>query len=444
MDADVVVLGAGAAGLAAARSVARRSLQTLVVEARDRVGGRAWSHPAGRAVTPAELGAEFIHGPAEETLALLRDAGAAAVDNVGEAWLLFDDGKLRREERDFAAAAGIFEQARALAHDESVDVFLRRFDGDPSMQRTIATARAFAEGFDAVDSAIASAQAIGDEIRSGVDSRSARPLGGYRRLFEHLQQTCADAGVTTCLSSAVRRISWRRGAVDVDVRSRSGESRTIRARAAIVTLPIGVLRHRGDESDVAFDPSLPAAKREALAHIEMGRAARVTLRFRTAFWEQLDDGRYRDAAFFRCPELPFAVYWTQLPVRSELIVAWAGGPKAAALSGASPAERIERALDGLGTLLGEPARMRQEFEGGVTHDWDRDPFARGAYSYVIVGGAGARENLAAPVDDTLFFAGEATSNDGQGGTVNGALHTGERAAAQAAAALAAQARAIGG
>jgi monoamine oxidase len=86
-------------------------------------------------------------------------------------------------------------------------------------------------------------------------------------------------------------------------------------------------------------------------------------------------------------------------------------------------------------LFGEPALAREEFEGGMMHDWGRDPFARGAYSYVAVGGGDARAALAAPVDDTLFFAGEATSNDGQGGTVNGALETGERAAREAAIAL---------
>jgi monoamine oxidase len=127
-------------------------------------------------------------------------------------------------------------------------------------------------------------------------------------------------------------------------------------------------------------------------------------------------------------------------VRSELIVAWAGGPKASALNGTSRAELIERALNGFGALFGEPALARQEFEGGLMHDWDHDPFARGAYSYIAVGGGDARAALAAPVDGTLFFAGEATSSDGQSGTVNGALETGERAAQEAATSLSAKAK----
>jgi monoamine oxidase len=237
----------------------------------------------------------------------------------------------------------------------------------------------------------------------------------------------------------VRRISWRRGAVAVRANCR-GELQTIRARAVILTLPVGVLRHGGDETEVAFDPHLPFAKIEALRSIEMGHAVKVVLRFRTAFWERIRNGRYRDAVFFGCDRQPFPTYWTQLPVRSELIVAWAGGPRAIALSGAAEGDLIERALNGFGELFNKPELARNEFEGGLTHDWSRDPFARGAYSYVAVGGRDARAALAAPVDDTLFFAGEATSTDGQSGTVNGALETGARAAAEAVASLRAKGR----
>ncbi len=438
MDADAIVIGAGAAGLAAARSLAGRSLRVIVLEARDRFGGRVWSSPSARAAVPAELGAEFIHGRAEQTMGLLREAGNAAIDTSGESWTCGDVGDLRRDDDDFIPESGIFDSARVLATDESVDRFLHRFDNDTSMRGTVESTRAFVEGFEAADPAIASARAIADELRSGVDYASARPLGGYRPMFEYLEGACAAAGVQTSLSTIVRRISWSRGAVVVDATSAWGEAQTIRARAAVITLPVGVLRHHGDESEVVFEPELPSAKRKALGSIEMGHAVKVALLFRSAFWEQIHDGRYRDGAFFRCLGQPFAAYWTQMPVRSELVVAWAGGPKATAMSGASEEELVERALAGFGAMFGEPELARKEFENGVMHDWGSDPFARGAYSYVAVGGGDARVALGAIVDDTLFFAGEATSSDGQGGTVNGALETGERAAREAAAALGAR------
>jgi monoamine oxidase len=438
MDADVIVIGAGAAGLAAARSLAGRSLRVALLEARDRVGGRVWSQISSRSTVATELGAEFIHGPARETLALLQEAKNAVVGTGDESWACSDGGDLRRVDYDFASSAGIFERARDISSDESVDQFLRRFENDVEMRGAADAARAFVEGFDAADPAIASARSIADEWRSGVDIASARPVGGYRPMFDQLYDTCVTAGVQFYLSAIVRRISWSRNSVAVDASEADGRSRTLHARAAIVTLPVGVLRHRGDATEVVFEPELPPAKREALEIIKMGSAVKVALWFRSAFWERLRDGRYRDAAFFRCAGQPFPAFWTQIPVRSELIIAWAGGPKATALRGAATPERIERALGEFATMFDEPTLAREEFERGDTHDWDLDPFSRGAYSYVAVGGVEARAMLAAPMGEALFFAGEATSDDGQGGTVNGALETGERAAREAASSLGAR------
>jgi monoamine oxidase len=432
MDADVIVIGAGAAGLAAARTLALASLSVLLIEARDRAGGRVLTLPTPRPMTPAELGAEFIHGTARETFELLRAAGTAAVDTGGEAWS-FEDGRLQRDVETFVESASIFEATRSLREDESADRFLRRFENDAAKRATAQTARGFVEGFEAADPAIASVRAIAEELRSGVDRRSARPLGGYAPVFQRLCADCGTAGVRTRLSTVVRAITWRRGAVSVGVR---GEARALRARAAIVTLPVGVLRHRGDESEIAFDPPLPAAKSKALAHIEMGHVVRVVLAFRTPFWERVCDARYRDAAFFHGEGWPFPAYWTQLPVRGEHVVAWAGGPKAIALEGMAEAELVALALKGFGELFDESALAQAEFSGGMMHDWTRDAFARGAYSYITVGGEGARAALGAPLDGALFFAGEATSTDGQGGTVNGALQTGARAANEVLQALA--------
>jgi monoamine oxidase len=116
-------------------------------------------------------------------------------------------------------------------------------------------------------------------------------------------------------------------------------------------------------------------------------------------------------------------------------VAWAGGPRATKLGRLSNAERIALALDAFGDLLSQRELARREFEGGETHDWSRDPYARGAYSYVATGADESRASLGAPLDDTVFFAGEATATDGQCGTVSGAFATGLRAAREAATAM---------
>ncbi len=436
MEADAVVIGAGAAGLAAARRLAERSLRVIVLEGRDRIGGRVWSRALPGTDAPVELGAEFIHGPAEPTMRLMREAGLRAVATGDESWVRGEDGELRPDPGDFSAvAAEVLEQASSLAADESVERFLRRFERNEPARESVEMSRAFVEGFEAADPAIASVRAIADELRSGTDSSSARPIGGYAPVFEHLRAACADAGVQFRMNADVRRIVWGRGEVVVNCTDRTGTVDTLRARAAIVTLPVGVLRDGIGGSRVTFDPELPAAKRAALDRIEMGHVVRVVLGFRSPFWEQLRDGRYRNAAFFRSVEKPFMAYWTQMPLRSRSIVAWAGASGAAALRGMAESEIIDRALDGFGELLDAAALARTQLESGAVHDWGADPFSGGAYSYAAVGGENARKALAVPVDHVLFFAGEATSFDGQGGTVSGALETGERAAEEVVAAL---------
>jgi monoamine oxidase len=433
MDADVIVIGAGAAGLAAARALAETSARTIVLEARDRTGGRVLSRELASLEVPVELGAEFVHGDAPETSAYLREAGLTSVETGDESWAYDENGTLAVSDDDFTSV-DIFERVRSLERDESVDAFLKRFESDPHLRREAARARAFVEGFEAADTTRASARAIAEELASGTDATSSRPVGSYAPLFAHLEARCANAGVDVRLGTCVERIAWEHGRVTVEARDAAGERSTLVARCAIVTVSVGVLR---DESGaVSFDPPLPPDKRNALDGIAMGHAVRVALAFRTPFWEHVDGGRYRNAAFFRGDRGTFDAFWTQLPIRGRSIVAWAGGPRATALEQLSSDERIALARDAFGDLLAQRDLARREFEAAETYDWSHDPFARGAYSYVVTGATEARATLGTPLDDALFFAGEATATDGQCGTVSGAFATGLRAAREAATAMA--------
>ena len=382
---------------------------------------------AGSVAVPVERGAEFIHGAAAEDVGV---AGRSRVDggrdrrcDVGRD----ARGELQRSDDDDISDVDLFERVAELAADESVETFLRRFDDDPHTHADAQRARVFVEGFEAADPALASVRSIAEELHSGVDSSSARPVGSYAPLFAHLVRTCTRAGADLRLNTAVERVVCGAGAVTITARGATGDREMIRARCAIVTVPVGVLQQRAPATPLTFEPPLPAAKQMALQRLEMGHAVRVALAFRTPFWERIADGRYRDAAFFRC-EGAFNVFWTQLPLRDRTIVAWAGGPRATALRDLTAQERIERAREQFGALLGERDLVRSEFEAGATHDWSADPFACGAYSYVTTGGGDARAELGAPAGDTLFFAGEATQTDGQGGTVSGAFASGLRAA----------------
>jgi len=206
-------------------------------------------------------------------------------------------------------------------------------------------------------------------------------------------------------------VRWSRGSVEVEGTFR-GEPWRAWAPRAVITLPIGVL------PSIRFSPRL-TSKGPALARLASGPVIRVAMAFRSAFWEKDHPG----VAFFHSPGAAFPTFWTPLPMHAPLLTAWAGGPKAARLSGASEERLLKHALESVRSVLGK----NEEPVAFLVHDWQADPYARGGYSYVRVGGTSAREELAQPLEGTLYFAGEATDVE-QSGTVGGALASGQRAA----------------
>ena len=159
------------------------------------------------------------------------------------------------------------------------------------------------------------------------------------------------------------------------------------------------------------------------------------------FWEEggpslPDPEEARAIAFMHAPEEPVPVWWTLRALRAPLLVGWAGGPRGAALAALDRDHQEALCVGAVATVLGlEERRVRDELVAVHSHDWARDPFARGAYSFARVGGAEAGAWLARPLAETLFFAGEATAPGGSVGTVHGAVASGERAAGEVLAAL---------
>lgn len=409
---DVIVVGAGAAGLAAAAVLVRAGRSVLLLEARERIGGRVWTRRMPGLEVPVELGAEFIHGSARTTMALLRKAGMTAVNSV-RSQRYVAGGRLLAVDA-FAQAQKAMRNASALKDgDLSFADFLAQQRGLAPVTKTFA--RMMVEGFDAADPARASARAIAEEWGGGeaLGATQPRPRGGYGPTLEWLARRLVERGARLHMQSVVREVRWRRGHVEV-----RGASFGFTGAQAIVTLPLGVLQ----SGAVRFSPD--AGRARALQLLASGPVIKAALRFPTLFWEK----HHRGVAFFHAPRAPFPTFWTPLPTRAPLLIAWAGGPKAERLSGRRPQALVDTALAALKSIFGRALEQPDAF---FLHDWRSDPFARGAYSYVRVGGAGAREALQRPLADTLFFAGEATNLEGESGTVGGALQSGERAAREA-------------
>ncbi len=416
LETDVAIIGAGAAGLAAAQRLRERSVKAIVIEARDRVGGRAYTIQSQGNSAPIELGAEYIHGAPHSTLSLMQACGESIMDVAPHAFQL-RNGRLEEASNLWESADRLLQRVDVRAPDQSVQAFLDTVPRDQVSGDELEAVRTLVEGFEAAVTTDASVIAIANEWRNGSSRVNFRPVNGYAPLMQCIARI-ADTRIL--LQTRVDEIRWSRQGVRIAATAADGALQ-IRARRAIVTLPIGVLR----ENHVAFTPPLPSDKQAAIDAIVMGPVIKVILDFRSPFWERVEDGRYRDAGFFYAPQCKLPALWARWPQRTSFLAAWCGGGAVQRLieNGLAP---TDAALETCATLF-PSIDVRAELRDVYHHDWQADPFACGAYSYVRVGGAGARDALATPIEATLFFAGEATSNDDPG-TVAGAFDSGYRAA----------------
>jgi monoamine oxidase len=428
LSSDVLVVGAGIAGLCAARSLRARGFGVTVLEARDRLGGRVQTIAEPGWPLPIELGAEFIHGYDEATAPLLEAAGLVAADSDLQRHSLVS-GKLRHVGGNDSS----FERFMALARRSkarSMGEVLERAMRDRHLAALVPMLRLFIEGFHAADPDDLSAEEF---AREGGPGSAARVINGYDRLVNWLAAGLHvdDALV---LGMCVTRVTRRRDGVEIAARSTAGGGEhRFRGRRAVVTVPLGLLQAPPEAPGaIAFDP-VPRQQLEAARALGFGGAIRGVLRFRRAFWERgvstlTRVEQAKNLAFLHAPRAPFPTFWTMLPLRAPQLVAWAAGPAAQRLAGQSDS-LIERALESLCAIFGESRqRIERELVGWHFHDWCSDPFSRGAYSYVRPGSEGAMRVLARPADDTLFFAGEATDYTGGYSTIDGALRSGLRTA----------------
>jgi monoamine oxidase len=407
---DVIVVGAGAAGLMASRELTRAGKSVLVLEASNRVGGRILTHMVAPGI-PVELGAEFIHGDAPETTRLVNEARLITVPVMGghygsEKGRLMDLGPVwNRIERVF----------RYLKPDRKEDrSFQELLDGEPggpSLRKERELARGFIRGFYGADTTLISEKSLaqaGNPAEGAAEAR--RIVSGYGSLIEYLHRDVADR---VRINATVTDIVKEENGVKVSDRS----GRTYRARAVILTVPLPMLQ----DDSISLEPDAKPL-RLAARNLEMGHATHVTFTIRERFWEK----QANDLSFVQTPTRPFNVWWSQHPLRAPLITGWAGGPPSLQLSARKDIENV--AIVEMGRVFGMRRKTVESLVDSFHyHDWSRDRYIRGAYSYAGIGGVNAARVLARPIDNRIFPAGEATDS-GSGASVEGALASGKRAA----------------
>jgi monoamine oxidase len=410
-DYDVAVIGAGAAGLAAGRELEARGKRFVILEARERIGGRL--HTDESLGAPFDAGGLFIHwaerNPWREMAAKL---GVATIEEPRGELRLFENGAPISESERRKRRGGFGRLDRYLEADDMPDVSVaeRVAPGGAELLQAAGGAMRMSLGEEpervsALDYA---------RLWSGDDL--IVPLG-----YGTLARRYGD-GLPIKLGAAVTAIRWGGPGVEIDT-----AAGTVRAERAIVTVPVGVLK----AGAIAFAPALPAETLAALDGLAMGALAKIALRFNGARF-----GLTPHTDLFNIVG-PRALFdfdcWSH---DRDLIVAYCGGDHAREVIGQGEAGSVETALAALEAVVGREAR--KAFVKGKTVGWVDDPFALGAYSHALPGQAEARAALARPVGARLWFAGEATGGTapdfGGAMTAGGAFLAGKTAAQAASAA----------
>jgi monoamine oxidase len=411
------------AGLAAAKTLAEQGLEVVLVEARERVGGRVETIHS-EAALPAELGPEYVHGEPYVTIELLREAGMGreAVHDIHHA---VRDGLLVEEPRVWARFAEVMSRAPSSSRDMSARDFLAR-QRIPDHDRRLF--EQLIEGYYGAplgDVSVASIAGDSSGATGSEQTAMTRVLGGYGPLAQWMLGRIRAAGGRMLYGHVVRAIDWSTHNVRIDCQV--GDTITsVVAKRVIVTLPLGVLAQTGDDA-IQFHPSLGAHSR-ALMGLGMGQVVKPVICFNEEVWHEYVE---RPLHFLHAtPGAAFPTFWVRSQGTSHQLTAWAGGPAVRAFDEMTTEEIVVQALGDFGSTLRIPeARLESSVDHYHFHDFAKDPFSRGAYSYTRLGGSEAAAQLATPLGDVLYFAGEATDADYEG-SVAGALRSGYRAADQ--------------
>jgi len=420
---DTLVIGAGLAGLAAANRLVAAGAGVALLEARARLGGRVWTESRPEGIT-VELGPEWV-GNGGAVHDLLARAGARLVEARGKQMRRLDGGwqdlsDLSMLNRDLVQRASGFRGT-----DRSLLTALDECCAGPEAAESRAHLLRYVEGFHAADPARLSTRWLAEvEASQPADASDLRAPDGLGRVIEELSAGL-EGRCELRLGTVAREVRWRPGHVEIE----TSDGATFRAASAVISIPLPLFDPVSNETAaVRFTPRL-REKLDAARLLEMGQVVKLVLGFREPFWR--DIGPLDEMLFLHDYDQPLPTWWTPPEPSLPILTAWAGGPYAVRLAGVPQRELLDLAV---GSLAHAVSLSRRDVGARLEYhhfcDWGSDRFARGAYTYVHVGGTEAHRTLAEPVAGTLYFAGEATCGQGLNATMEGAVRSGWRAAGE--------------
>lgn len=421
---DIIIMGAGSAGLMAALTLAKAGKKVIVLEARNRCGGRIHTIKNESFFKHAELGAEFVHGDLPVTLDLLKQGGITYTNISGEMWN-YRDGHFNKDMEHLPEWDELIEIIEKLEHDTSIDALLKKEFHGAEHRHFKKSVLKFVSGYDTANPHKASVFALLKEWKSEDHNAQHRINGGYGVLIKYMENVFEQAGGRIYLNSPVRDIRWQPGKVNVV----TVDGALYKSEQLLVTVPLGVLQATGDEQGaILFHPPIPEQSKAA-HDMGFGAVIKILIEFEEPFWcdklaEDLGGESLANLGFLLSDEL-VPTWWTQYPDKSPVITGWLGGPGAAERKEASEDEILAEALQSLANIFNRDlAELKDKMLAFNVVNWTKEPFTHGSYAYDTIEAPASRKVLNQSVEETIFFAGEYLYEGPYMGTVEAALTSG--------------------
>ena len=428
--ADILIIGAGSAGLMAARTLAESGKKVIVLEARNRCGGRIHTIKNESFFKHAELGAEFVHGDLPITLGLLKEGKIPYTNVNGEMWN-YRDGHFNKDMEHLPEWDELISIIENLTEDTSIDALLKKEFHGPQHRHFKKSVLKFVSGYDTANPHKASVFALLNEWKSEDNSAQHRIKGGYGVMIKYLEQKIESAGSPIYLNSPVCEIQWHPGKVKVTIT----DGAVYEAEQVLIAVPLGVLQAGANEQGaIIFNP--PIIEHHKAAHaMGFGAVIKILLEFDAPFWHDdavtnLVGTSLKDMIFLLSDEA-VPTWWTQFPDDSPVFTGWLGGPGAAERKDATEDTLLAEALQSLAVIFNrDVAALKDKLVACHVVNWTREPFTHGSYAYDTIEAPASRRLLNQPVEQTIFFAGEYLYDGPAMGTVEAALTSGLNTANQ--------------
>ncbi|MEO8569028.1 MAG: NAD(P)/FAD-dependent oxidoreductase, partial [Ginsengibacter sp.] len=396
---DIIIVGAGASGLMAAKLLSAEGKSILVLEAKDRLGGRI--HRIENLSFPAEGGAEFIHGKLKTTFDLLKEAGLKKEKLTGK-FCKYEEGEWNTANDIVPHWDLLVKKLKSCETDTSIDIFLSEHFHAEKYEKLRKQFRKYLEGYDAADPKNTSVFAIRKQMESE-DEDQFRPVPDYYALINFLKESSLKKDVIIKTGEPVTQII---SGENIEVHTTAGK---YFCRKLIIAVPLGVLQCRKNNKSYIRFPLKIKNYINAAKKIGNGGVIKFLLEFDEAFWLTKDflNERQIPAPSYIFADTIIPTWWTQYPSKKPLLTGWIAGPSSYKMKNYSEKKFSELIIQSLSKLFAMPVtEIESTLKKIVVSNWNKAPHFLGGYSYPTPDTKNAQKLLMTPFADSIYFTGE--------------------------------------